>query len=271
MTFQEKLQRAQQLTRSCVCVGLDPVPGRLPQPFQGEQSVDGVRRFCEAIIQTTRSVACAYKPNLAFFESLGPDGLRVLADVVAAIPEDRIILADAKRGDIGNTAEMYARAFFETLSCDACTVTPYMGRDAVLPFLNYPGKAVFVLTRTSNPGAADFQDLVTDSKPLYLHVAEQASAWASDRPGTVGFVVGATDLDTLASMRRQFPDTPFLIPGVGAQGGDPVQVMQAVHAPQGLVLVNSSRKILYASSGSDFAEAAFYEADTLRKALNKKG
>lgn len=265
MTFLDKLHAAQQATNSVVCVGLDPAPERLPEVFRADPAPEAVIAFCKAIVDATHEVACAYKPNLAFFEALGPDGLRVLQAVVAHIPSDRLIIADAKRGDIGNTARMYARAYFDVLGCDAVTVTPYMGRDAIAPFLAYPDKAVFVLTRTSNPGAADFQDLEAEGFPLYRHVARQTAAWAAEAPGTAGFVVGATDATTLAQMRRAYPSVPFLIPGVGAQGGSAATVMQA--AGSGPVLVNSSRGILYAAAGPTFAQAAHHAAETLRRAL----
>ena len=266
MTFLDKLRVAQARTQSYVCVGLDPVPERLPEPLRTLPTPEAVLTFCKVIVDATYEVACAFKPNLAFFEALGSEGLRVLEQVVAHIPADRIILADAKRGDIGNTARMYARAFFESMPCDACTVTPYMGRDAVLPFLAYPGRAVFVLTRTSNPSAADFQDLQTAGRTLYQHVAHQVTEWATNEPGTAGFVVGATDIETLAQMRTTFPKVPFLIPGIGTQGGDPSAVIQA--SATGPVLINSSRGILYADAGPNFAEAAHQAADTLRKTLN---
>ncbi len=265
MAFLKKLNAAQHAAGSVVCVGLDPAPERLPKPLQNMPTTDAVRTFCKAIVDATHTVACAYKPNLAFFEALGPAGLQVLQDVVDHIPDDRIVIADAKRGDIGNTARMYAHAYFERLGCDAVTVTPYMGRDAVDPFLAYPGKAVFVLTRTSNPGAADFQDLQAEGFPLYRHVARQTATWAADAPGTAGFVVGATDPVTLAQMRKAYPETPFLIPGVGAQGGSARAVRQA--AGSGPVLVNSSRGILYASPEADFAKAAHTATDALRRVL----
>lgn len=265
--FSDRLRTAQSLSTSRLCVGLDPVVSRLPAPFRSMPTVEGVRRFCEAIVEATAHAACAFKPNLAFFEALGPAGLEALAHVVEAIPEGRLVIADAKRGDIGNTARAYAKAYFETMQSDAVTVSAYMGRDAVDPFLAYPSRAAFVLVRTSNPGGSDFQELIVDGRPLYLHVAEQSASWGEAAAGEVGFVVGATQPEALAEIRRLHPRVPFLIPGVGAQGGSASAVIEAAATNEGLVLVNSSRGILYASAGPDFAEAAAQEAERLRLAL----
>lgn len=265
MTFSEKLRAAQSAAQSRLCVGLDPDPERLPTPLRGRPPAEAVAAFCRAIVEATAEVACAFKPNLAFFEALGADGWRAFEEVVAAIPSDRIVIADAKRGDIGSTAARYAEAFFGRLGCDAVTVSPYMGRDALAPFLAHPGHCAFSLVLTSNPSASDLQELKAGGVPLYHHAARLAVEAASGQPGEVGFVVGATRPERLAELRAAYPDVPFLVPGVGAQGGDAAAVVAA--AGSGPLLVNSSRGVLYASGGADFAEAARWAAEQLREAL----
>ena len=267
MTFTTKLNVAQEKTSSVVCVGLDPIPDRLPEHMRGLPVEEAVTRFCASIIEATVPVACAYKPNLAFFEALGRSGLSVLADVVAAIPNDRIIIADGKRGDIGSSAERYAEAAFETLGCDACTVSAYMGREAMAPFLQHEDKAAFALVRTSNPGADEIQELDIEGRPLYMRVAEMAAGLGQETAGSVGFVVGATRPGVLASIRAAFPLTPLLIPGIGAQGGDPHQVALASNVGKSPVMVNASRSIIYAGSGADYADRAFEAANAMRKQL----
>ena len=176
-----------------------------------------------------------------------------------------MVILDGKRGDIGNTARRYAAAMFDRMNADACTVAPYMGEDAVAPFLEFDGRCTFVLCKTSNPSSADFQERSVDGRPLYEWVAERVQAWAADRPGIAGLVVGATQPHALARLRAILPDAPFLIPGVGAQGGDPRTVMET--AGSGPVLVNASRAVLYASGGDDFAEAARLSAEKLTATL----
>jgi orotidine-5'-phosphate decarboxylase len=239
---------------------------RLPAPLANLPAADAVTAFCTAIIDSTSDVACAYKLNLAFFEAMGPSGLHVFEAVVDAIGEERLIIADAKRGDIGNTARYYAAAYFEKLRCDAVTVSPYMGRDALEPFLSYPGRAAFSLVLTSNPGAADVQQLIVDGRPVYEHVAELVAAAGREGQGTAGFVVGGTWPKALASLRKAHPDVPFLVPGVGAQGGDPATIIEAAGA--GPLVVNVSRAIIYASSGPDYARAAREAAESMRDALS---
>ena len=267
-SFLERLQAAQDDAGSVVCVGLDPDPARLPLALRGREPKDeAVREFLLCIVEATRPFACGYKPNTAFFEALGSPGLRVLETLLDHIPEHRISIVDGKRGDIGNTARMYARFFFERLGGDACTVSPYMGRDAVTPFLEFPGRCAFVLGRTSNPGAADLQELPIDGRPAYETVARAVGRWQEGFPGTAGLVVGATDAVALERLRALLPDTPFLVPGVGAQGGSPEQVMRLAGSGPGAVVVNSSRSILYASDGDDYAEAAAAAARALRDTL----
>lgn len=265
MTFPERLRAAQSASRSRLCVGLDPDPAQFPAPLASLPPAEATVAFCRAIIQSTQEVACAYKPNLAFFEALGSEGWAAFEEVVQAVPSDRLVIADAKRGDIGNTARLYASAFFERLRCDAVTVSPYMGRDAIEPFLAHEGRCAFTLVLTSNPGADDVQSLRVDGEAVYHHVARLATEIAEEQPGTIGFVVGATRVDRLAALRAAYPTVPFLVPGVGAQGGQPAEVVAA--AGIGPLIVNASRAVLYGSSGDDYAEAAGRAAAELRDAL----
>lgn len=265
--FKDRLAEIQASKNSVLCVGLDPDPKRLPQHLTSQGSLaDAVVAFNSAIIEATAPHACAFKLNFAFFEALGRDGWVALEKTVKQIPADAILLADAKRGDIGNTARFYAESIFEHLGFDACTVVAYMGRDAVDPFLQYEGKATFVLARTSNPGAADFQEQRCGAEFLYERVARHVAQWDAEAPGSAGLVVGATGPEALRSLRSLCPTLPFLIPGIGAQGGNPQDIQPSATA-EGLVLVNSSRQILYASGEKDFADAAAREANQLRNTL----
>ncbi len=265
----DRLHERQREKESVLCVGLDPDPERLPTPLRdGRLLTDAVREFCATIVEATAPYACAYKPNFAFFEALGPAGLTVLDQVTAAIPDECLLIGDAKRGDIGNSAQFYAQSIYDTLGFDACTVSPYLGRDSIAPFLDYEDRCTFVLARTSNDGAADLQEACTcDGTPLYRHVARQVAAWSAEAEGTAGLVVGATAPDALAELRDDCPTLPFLIPGVGAQGGEPSDVVEAAQTEDGPILVNSSRSILYASEGPDYADAAAEAARSLRDAL----
>ena len=266
--FNARLRAAQSARASALCVGLDPDPERLPAHLlAAHPRPEATLRFTRAIIEATAPFACAFKVNFAFYEALGPDGWHVLSETIAAIPDTHLVIADAKRGDIGNSARFYADSIFDALGCDACTVAPYMGRDSVTPFLEREGTAAFVLARTSNPGGDDFQLCRCGSTPLFLDVAERCAEWSRELPGTAGLVAGATNPEALGQLRRAAPTLPFLIPGVGAQGGDATLVMQHAATDDSLVLVNSSRGILYAASGEDFAEAAAAKADTLRQTL----
>jgi orotidine-5'-phosphate decarboxylase len=269
-SFRDRLRQIQSEKETAVCVGLDPDPERLPAPLRdGRLLTDAVREFCATIVEATAPYACAFKPNFAFFEALGPAGHTVLDQVTTAIPDDCLLVGDAKRGDIGHSARFYAQSIYEDLGFDACTVSPYLGRDSLVPFLEYEGRCTFVLARTSNDGAADLQEACTcDGTPLYRHVARRVNAWSAEADGTAGLVVGATAPGALAELRADAPALPFLVPGVGAQGGDPAAVIDAAATDAGPVLVNSSRSILYASDGPDYADAAAEAARTLRDALN---
>lgn len=264
--FPERLRDIQLQKKSVVCVGLDPDPRRLPAHLSPDlDPAAAVVAFNEAIIEATAAVASAYKLNLAFFEALGAGAWSAMEATLRAMPADVLTIADGKRSDIGHSARFYARAVFELQGFDACTVSGYMGRDSVTPFLEYGGCAAFLLARTSNPGGADFQDLDCGGEPLFRRVVRTASSWEAGRPGTLGFVAGALDADPLRCIRETAPAAPLLIPGVGAQGGDARAVMRA--AGDGPILVNSSRSIIYASGERDFAEAAAREAEALRLLL----
>ena len=243
-----------QAKRSYLCIGLDTDPQRLPAHLRGEP--DPVFAFNKAIIDATHDLCVAYKPNVAFYEAQGPKGWESLQRTLDYIPDELFTIADAKRGDIGNTSRLYARAFFETMNFDAVTVAPYMGRESVVPFLEFDDKWVILLALTSNAGSRDFQfqRLRGTDTPLYERVMRTAQTWG--RPDNLMFVVGATHPERFADIRRIAPEHFLLVPGVGAQGGDLAGITRhGANADTGL-LVNSSRGIIYASAGEDFAEAA---------------
>ncbi len=258
MTFREKLAAARQRNASQLCIGLDTDIDKLPAHLR--TAADPIAEFNCAIVEATSDVVCAFKPNIAFYEQYGNAGWEALRQTLACIPEHVITIADAKRGDIGNTSAAYASAFFEYFNFDAITVSPYMGADSVQPFLTRPDKGVFLLALTSNSGSADFQRLVCNGKPLYRHVIEQSLAWT--KYDNLGFVVGATHPEELAELRTAIPDVPLLIPGVGAQGGDAAATMKANGT--GPAVVNASRAVIYASNGRDFAEKAREKAEEYR-------
>ncbi|MEM6273196.1 MAG: orotidine-5'-phosphate decarboxylase [Bacteroidota bacterium] len=262
MTTPTDLHQRMRAKRSFLCVGLDTDLRHVPEHLR--QCEDPVFEFNRRIIAATAPYAVAYKPNLAFYEALGPSGWRSLQRTLEIIPEDSFTIADAKRGDIGNTSDLYARAFFEQMNFDAVTVAPYMGRDSVAPFLNYPGKWVFLLALTSNPSAADFQYHTDAGQPLYEKVVRTATAWAAEAPGHLGFVTGATRPEQLGAIRALAPEAFFLVPGVGAQGGTVSAVAEPGRNDQLGLLVNSSRGIIYAGSGEDFAEKAAEKARSLQ-------
>jgi orotidine-5'-phosphate decarboxylase len=255
MTFLEKLSHAQQKNHSCLCVGLDIVVANTPLPLQYHD--EPMLPFARAIIEATQDLVCAYKPNLGFFLAEGAAGLVALERIVRAIPPDIPIILDGKFGDIGNTAEAYARGAFEQFRADAVTLSPYIGSDSVKPFLADPRRGAFVLARTSNPNAGEFQNLVTGDRPLYEQVALAANDWHAKGPGACGLVVGATAPQELERIRQIAPDLPFLIPGVGAQGGDLEAAMKFGQTVGGLgPVVNASRAVIYASRTVNFAQDA---------------
>lgn len=265
-TFSDKLQAAWQRSNSLLCVGLDPDPALMPA------GVD-VADFNIAIVEATAGLVCAYKPNVAFYEALGPErGYAALRRTLAAVPAHIVTLADAKRGDVPNTAAAYAHAFFDDLGFDACTVNPYPGRDSLAPWIDRPERGAFILCRTSNPGATDLQDLVVQTEagahPLFEVVAERARTW--DRHGNVGLVAGATYPDDMRRLRALCPDMPFLVPGIGAQQGALEDAVRAgIDARGAGLLINASRGVTYASDGKDFADAARRAARRLRDEINR--
>lgn len=252
---------------SYLCVGLDTDITKLPAAVR--RSDDPVFEFNKRIIDATHRYCVAYKPNLAFYEALGTRGWESLQKTFDYIPRDIFTIADAKRGDIGNTSTLYARAFFEQMKVDAVTVAPYMGEDSVKPFLQFQDKWVIVLAHTSNPGSSDFQLIKNEATglPLYEEVIQKVVAWGT--PDNLMFVVGATHPDKMKHIRSLAPRHFFLVPGVGAQGGDLGAISRAgLNADAGL-LVNSSRNILYASSADDFAEAAARECARMQEEMKQ--
>ena len=265
MTFLDMLRDAATQNNSMLCVGLDPEPTRFPAGMQGDPHK--IYDFCAAIVDATADLVCAFKPQIAYFAE---DQLeRLMQHLRANAPHVPVIL-DAKRGDIGSTAEQYAREAFERYGADAVTLSPFMGFDSVEPYLRYPGKGAFLLCRTSNPGGDDFQNqrlASVDGQPLlYEHIARLAQGpW--NKNGQLGLVVGATYPAEIERVRAIAPQVPLLIPGVGAQGGDAAATVRAGWRQDGPIIVNSSRAILYASNGADFAAAARHEAQRTRNLL----
>jgi len=262
MNFMEKLIAASQKNKSLLCVGLDPDPRLMPDKIS-------IFEFNKAIIDATSDLVCAYKPNLAFYEALGNEGLDALRQTVKHIPDDIPVIGDAKRGDIGNTAKAYAKTIFSDFNFDATTVNPYLGFDSIEPFIQYHDKGVFILCRTSNAGAVDFQALrcIEHDRPLFEIVALKAREW--NVHGNIGLVVGATYPEELKLIRQDHPDMLLLIPGIGAQGGDlELTVRYGVDAQGERAIINSSRQIIYASREKDFAEAARKAASELREQIN---
>lgn len=267
MNFITKLQSAWELNNTLLCVGLDPNWEKIPAHLKNRP--DPVYEFCKAIIDSTHDLVCAYKPQIAYFAGLAAeDQLQKVCDYIReAYPEIPIIL-DSKRGDIGSTAAMYAREAYQRFQADAVTINPYMGQDSAQPFLDYTDKGAVLLCRTSNPGAGDIQDLEVDGSPLYEKVASMiTSKW--NTAGNCCIVVGATWPEQMQRLRTITGDMPFLVPGVGAQGGDVKSLVEAGQTADGTgLMINSSRAVLYASDGEDFAEAARKVAVETRNLIN---
>jgi orotidine-5'-phosphate decarboxylase len=274
MTFLTLLAQAERSNQSMLCVGLDPDPPKFPLHWRGDASK--IFDFCAAIVDATADQAMAFKPQIAYFAAHGAEAQleRLMAHLRANAPQVPVIL-DAKRGDIGSTAEQYAKEAFERYGADAVTLSPFMGLDSVQPYLRYPGKGAFLLCRTSNPGGDDFQNQRLQTLPgaprLYEHIAQLAQGpWNEN--GQLGLVVGATYPQELERVRALAPTAPLLIPGVGAQGGDAQATVRAAwrgtaEHTSGPIAVNASRSIIYASRGADFAQAARREAMVLRQTL----
>ena len=250
--------------QSYLCVGLDTDLFKIPKHLLNFD--DPIFEFNRQIIDATKEFCMAYKPNVAFYEALGPKGWESLKKTEEHIPHDIFSIADAKRGDIGNTSELYAKAFFEQMDFDSITVAPYMGKDSVTPFLKFKDKWVILLAHTSNEGSADFQ-LLGERKKLYEEVISKSQQWAT--PEQLMFVVGATRADRMGNIRKLAPENFFLVPGVGAQGGDLQEVSKYGMNKQCGLLVNSSRAIIYASNGEDFADAARQEASKVQQEMKQ--
>ena len=269
MTFIDMLHTAATQNNSMLCVGLDPEPARFPDTLRGDPRK--MYDFCAAIVDATADLVCAFKPQIAYFAAHGAeDQLELLMQHMRANAPQVPVILDAKRGDIGSTAEQYAKEAFERYGADAVTLSPFMGFDSVAPYLQYQGKGAFLLCRTSNPGGDDLQNQrlssVEGEPLLYEHIARLANGpWNTN--GQLGLVVGATYPAEIERVRALAPTLPLLIPGVGAQGGDAAATVKAGWRPDGPIIVNSSRAILYASSGADFADAARREALRTRDLL----
>ena len=251
---------------SMLCVGLDTDMNKLPEGV--ERSMKGMVEFNRNIIEATNKYAVAYKINTAFYEQYGSEGWQCMEETLNLIPENCFTIADAKRGDIGNTSSMYARAFFERLNFDSITVAPYMGEDSLSPFFAFEDKWVICLGLTSNAGSKDFQVLESEGQKFYQHVMHKVSQWGN--PGNLMFVTGATKASDLNQLRESFPEHFFLVPGVGAQGGTVHDVCVAAMSDFGGLLINASRSILYASSGADYIEKAEAEAKSLQMQCAKE-
>lgn len=268
-SFAEKYAAAVAANHSLLCVGLDPDSAKFPAPLRALPVAAAMRTFCREIIAATHDLVCAYKPNLAFFLAQGAAGFAVLCELRTMIPAHIPLLLDAKFNDIGNTAAMYAATAYDLLRADAVTINPYLGGDAIAPFLARPERTAFVLVKTSNVGSGDLQDVRTmNGESVALHVARQVRQWSAAHDNA-GVVVGATYPAALAAVRAVLPDAPILVPGIGAQGGEIAATVRAGRdAHGGGLLISASRSVLYASAGADYVAAARAEAMWLRDAIN---
>ncbi|HET9847387.1 MAG TPA: orotidine-5'-phosphate decarboxylase [Candidatus Dormibacteraeota bacterium] len=265
MTFKAKLTASEDATGSLLCLGLDPEPDLLPPTV--ERSPAGIARFVGTMVEAVGETVSSYKLNLAFYERWGREASWLLDQALATLPKDRPVILDAKRGDVGSTAQAYAHAMFEAWRADAVTVHPYLGYDSVAPFLAHKDKEVFIVCRTSNPGASEFQHLRSEGEALYRHIARAGVRW--DHHDNIGFVVGATAPAELRDVRQIAGDRLLLVPGIGAQGGDLASAVRAALRPDGRgAIIPMSRGILFASSGADYPEAARAAALRYRDAIN---
>lgn len=267
MTFTEMLEARWQGADTLLCVGLDPNPSRFPAELADRP--DAILAFCREIVDATADLVCAFKPQIAYFASCGAeDQLEELITYIHEKHPEVPVILDAKRGDIGSTAEHYAREAFERYKADCVTLSPFMGFDTIKPYLAYEGKGAFVLCRTSNKGGDDFQMFTVDGERLFERIARLASSeW--NLSGQLGLVTGATYPAEIASVRRLAPTLPLLVPGIGAQGGDVEACVKAgIDAKKGGMVINSGRAILYASQGEDWREAARAAAVATRDAIN---
>lgn len=268
MNWRDKLTGVTSQNNSLLCVGLDTDLSKVPQFLVAERKSPQFD-FNKAIIDATKDLVCAYKLNMAFYEVAGKKGIEALEKTIRYIPQNIVIILDGKRNDIGNTAQNYAYSLFETFKADAVTVNPYLGKDGISPFLEYKDKCCFILCRTSNPSAGDFQDLMVSSTPLYQIVAKKIYEWNGNN--NCGAVVGATYPEELKTVRSILGEhIPILIPGIGKQGGDVEKtVRNGTNSKKEMALINSSREVLFAGSGEDFAQHARTKAESVRNEINK--
>lgn len=268
-SFLEKITSTILKNQSILCVGLDPDLDKIPRHLL--ERPDPIFEFNREIIQKTQDQVCAYKPNIAFYEAQGEKGMSSLRKTIEFIPKSIPIILDAKRGDIGNTSRLYAQACFDDLNVDAVTVNGYMGTDSVSPFLEYKEKAVFVLVKTSNPSSSELQDLtLQNNSSVYLEMAKKVSQWNKEFPGHCGAVVGATAPSELQVIRSILSHEFILAPGVGAQGGDPKELVRnGLNQDDSGLVVNSSRGVLYSDSSKTFAESARQRVIELNELLKK--
>jgi len=266
MKFKERISELVRDRKSLICVGLDSDLNKIPEHLQSNDNP--ILEFNKQIIDATSDLCVAYKPNLAFYECLGGQGWETLKATLAFVPNNVPVIVDAKRGDIGNTSRMYAQAIFDYLGGDAITLTPYLGEDSLAPFFEYKDKFAFVLALTSNPSSQDFQLLEVDGKPLYHIVAEAVQRW--NKNDNLGLVVGASHPDKIKEVREISGNLPFLIPGIGAQGGDlEASAKFGTDNGKSIALINVSRSVIYASDGVDFAEKAREEVLRLNREMSE--
>jgi orotidine-5'-phosphate decarboxylase len=262
-TFLDRWRLAIARAGAPLCVGLDPDPEMFPSHL--ERNARGCREFLAAVIETTRDLVAAYKPNLAFFEAYGPEGIEILESLRSWAGPGVLLIADGKRGDVAHTNEAYARFLFGRVKADAVTVQPYLGGEPLAAFCREPDKGMFVLCATSNPGAGEVQELEVNGEPLYVRIARQARTWSAHP--NVGLVLGTTKLAAIERVLNVAADLPLLLPGSGAQGGDTRNVLAALRRAGASGLFNFSRSVLYASRGKDFAEAARAQVVKLKTEL----
>lgn len=266
MTFVQRLREIQINQNSLLCIGLDVDIDKIPPHLQSTE--DPVLEFNRQIIRATHDLVCAYKPNLAFYEAMGERGMRALRETLKLIPKSILTIGDGKRGDMGNTAEQYAKSLFDVFGFDTVTVNPYMGFDSIEPFIRNTEKGVFILVLTSNSGSKDFQRLKVGTKYFYEKVVQKIKKWNVNN--NIGLVVGATHSKELQHIRNIAPEMPILIPGIGKQGGDLKSTIRYGCDRNGqLAIINASRSVIYASSGKDFAEAARAEAVNMLNEIRK--
>lgn len=271
MNFTQKLKQAISSSNSTLCVGLDPDPARIPKPLKREfpEEEKLIPEFCRRVIESTKIHACAYKPNTAFFEAYGSAGWRMMEEVADMIPSNRVFIADAKRGDIGNTAQKYKETFFDRLNADALTLNPLMGMDTLLPFLDDESKGIFVLTMTSNRGSADFlQRRFEGRMSLGSYIAEELSKLNERCASHLGMVIGATQNEAIEPVLEAHPKGHLLIPGIGRQGGSAEKLTKSVQSHEGIPLINSSRAIIYAGGdGEEWADQVAEEAIRMKQSI----